>query len=96
VPAGGPGGEAISPAAGAIGDGRWVLQWTEGSAGNRAVRVQALTADLVLSGDPVTLSTTSQNAGQGALVVVGKRVLALFLVQQEASHELWGASLECN
>jgi hypothetical protein len=96
VPGGGPGGEAISPAVGALGEGRWILQWTEGSAGNRAVRVQVLTTDLVLSGDPVTLSNANQNAGQGALVVVGKRTLALFLVQKESSHELWGASLECN
>lgn len=95
LPEGGPGGEAISPAADALGEGRFLLQWTEGSAGNRAVRAQVLSPDLVAVGDPVTLSSADQNAGQGALWVAGNQALALFLVQKEASHELWGASLRC-
>ena len=96
LPAGGPGGEAISPAVEALEDGRFLLQWTEGSMGNHAVRAQLLTADLVCMGDPVTLSSADQNAGQGALWLKGSRALALFLVQKEASHELWGASLTCH
>ncbi|HEX3597890.1 MAG TPA: hypothetical protein VHU80_22430, partial [Polyangiaceae bacterium] len=95
LPASGPGGEAISPAVEALEDGRFVLQWTEGSAGNRAVRAQMLSADLEPVADAVTLSSADQNAGQGALWVKGSQVLALFLVQKEASHELWGASLRC-
>lgn len=95
LPPGGPGGEAISPAVEGLGDGRFLLQWTEGSAGNRAVRAQLVTADLVCMGDPVTLSTPDQNAGQGTLWLKGNRALALFLVKKDASHELWGASLRC-
>jgi len=95
LPASGPGGEAISPAVEALGDGRFLLQWTEGSAGNRAVRAQVIAADLVSVGDPVTLSGSDQNAGQGALFAHGKGALALFLVQKESAHELWGASLKC-
>jgi hypothetical protein len=95
LPAGGPGGEAISPAVEGLGDGRFLLQWTEGSAGNRAVRAQLVTADLVCMGDPVTLSGADQNAGQGTLWIKGSRALALFLVKKEASHELWAASLRC-
>lgn len=95
VPRGGPGGEAISPSVEGLDRGRFLLQWTEGSAGNRAVRVVALTPDLVPVGDAITLSTPDQNAGQGALWVKGARGLALFLVKKESSHELWGASLRC-
>ncbi|HVW30742.1 MAG TPA: GYF domain-containing protein [Polyangiaceae bacterium] len=95
VPAGGPGGEAISPAVEGLGDGRFLLQWTEGSAGNRAVRAQLVTADLVCIGDPVTLSSADQNAGQGTPWIKGTQALALFLVQKEAAHELWAASLRC-
>jgi hypothetical protein len=95
LPPGGPGGEAISPAVEGLGDGRFLVQWTEGSAGNRAVRAQLLTADLVCVGDPVTLSNADQNAGQGTLWLKGNQALALFLVKKDASHELWGASLRC-
>jgi hypothetical protein len=95
VPPGGPGGEAISPSSEVLADGRFLVQWTEGSAGNRAVRAQALSANLVPIGEPVTLSTPEQNAGQGALWVHGTQALALFLVKKETSHELWGASLRC-
>lgn len=95
IPAGGPGGEAISPSVEALGKDRFLLQWTEGSAGNRAVRVQMLSADLVPEGDAITLSAADQNAGQGVLWVGMDRILALFLSKTEASHDLWGALLKC-
>jgi hypothetical protein len=95
IPQGGPGGEAISPAVEGLDRGRFLLQWTEGSAGNRAVRVQVLAPDLVPIGDAITLSSPDQNAGQGALWAHGPRGLALFLVKKDTSHELWGASLRC-
>lgn len=95
IPAGGPGTEAISPSAEALGKERFLLQWTEGSAGNRAVRVQILSVDLVPIADATTLSAPDQNAGQGALWVGMDRALALFLSKTEASHELWGAILKC-
>jgi hypothetical protein len=95
IPSGGPGGEAISPAVEGLDRGRFLLQWTEGSAGNRAVRIQVLSHDLVPVGDAITLSAADQNAGQGALWVHGPRGLALFLVKKDPSHELWGASLRC-
>jgi hypothetical protein len=95
IPQGGPGGEAISPAVEGLDRGRFLLQWTEGSAGNRAVRVQVLSHDLVPIGDAITLSSPDQNAGQGALWAHDPYGLALFLVKKDSSHELWGASLRC-
>jgi hypothetical protein len=101
-PAGGPGGEIISPSSDGLAGGRFLLQWTEGSAGNRAVRVQVMTGDLVTQGDPITLSSPDQNAGQGVLFVQkppqqkeAVTALAMFLVKRETTHELWGATLKC-
>jgi hypothetical protein len=95
LPPGGPGGEGISPSTERLADGRFLLQWTEGSAGNRAVRAQVVSAGLVPVGDAITLSAPEQNAGQGALWVHGGRAIGLFLVKKDTSHELWGASLRC-
>jgi hypothetical protein len=95
LPPGGPGGEGISPSSEGLPGGRFLLQWTEGSAGNRAVRAQVLSADLVPAGEAITLSAPEQNAGQGALWVHGSRAVGFFLVKKDTSHELWGASLRC-
>ncbi len=95
IPPGGPGAEAISPAAAALPKGRWLLQWTEGSSGARQVRAQILNADLSPRSKAFTLSRPDQNAGQGALASHGQLALALFLVAKGGGHELWGASLKC-
>jgi hypothetical protein len=95
LPSGGPGGAAISPAATPVPGNHFLLQWTEGSSGARLVRAQRLSSNLVPEGEAVTLSPPGENAGQGALWTAGNRVLALFLVQREARHELWGATLTC-
>jgi len=96
LPAGGPGGDAISPSATAIGNGRWLVQWTEGSSGNRVVRAQTLAPDLSPTSDPVNLSPPGVNAGQGSLFSRGDTAAILFYVQRErGAHELWGASLDC-
>jgi hypothetical protein len=95
IPPGGPGAEAISPAATGLPGGRWLLQWTEGSTGARQVRAQVLGTDLRPIGRALTLSRRDQNAGQGALGSSGELALALFLVAKGRGHELWGASLKC-
>jgi hypothetical protein len=95
IPPGGPGAEAISPAATALPNGRWLLQWTEGSSGARQVRAQILNADLSPRSKAFTISRPDQNAGQGALASHGQLALALFLVTKGGGHELWGASLKC-
>ena len=46
IPPGGPGSEAISPAMAGLPSGRWFVQWTEGSSGQRQVRGQMLGTDL--------------------------------------------------
>jgi len=95
LPPGGPGGEAIAPTAAGISGGRFVVQWTEGASGNRTVRAEELSAQLVPQGDAITLSGPDQDAGQGALWVRGGRALSLFFVKKDPSPELWGALLRC-
>jgi hypothetical protein len=95
IPPGGLGAEAISPAVAGLDGGRWILQWTEGSMGNRQVRIQTLGSDLIPIGDPLTLSPKEVNAGQGVVWVRGDKALSLFLVKVATGHELWGAGLKC-
>jgi hypothetical protein len=95
LPSGGPGNNAISPVAAGYHKGRWLVQWTEGSSGNRAVRVQLLGGDLKPLNDAATVSLGDQNAGGGALWVEGSHVVSLFLVHADKTHELWGAALTC-
>ncbi len=95
IPAGGPGDEAISPAAAGLGDDHWLLQWTEGSRGHHEVRVQPLGADLAPAGPPITVSPKEANAGQGVVWVRGGKAISLFLITQGRRLELWGAALSC-
>jgi len=96
LPPGGPGGEAISPSIAPLSGNRWLLQWTEGRAGGRVVRAQALSNDLEPLSDAVNLSPKGTNAGQGAAWTQGTTAAVLFYVQNEKkSHELWGASIDC-
>ena len=95
VPAGGPGGNVIAPAAVALPDGRWLLQWTEGASGSQQVRVQLLDAELAPIGDAHTVSEKGKSSGQGAIAYAGGRVVSLFLVKEESAYDLWGAGLAC-
>lgn len=95
TPPGGAGGSSIAPSVSGLGDGGFVLQWTEGKTAEYQVRVQRLGADLEPSGEPTLVSPKGANAGQGAVFARSPRALALF-VQTTAGHdELWGTSLEC-
>jgi len=95
LPAGGPGGDAFAPGIAGLPDGRWVLIWTEGSSGARAVRVQTLGPDFVPVGDPIALSPPAGNFGQGMAAVAGAYVTAVFLQKGKSSYELWGGVLQC-
>ena len=95
IPPGGPGAEAISPGATGVPGGRWLVQWTEGSSGNRVVRLQTLAYDLIPVGDPIDVSPEGANAGQGVVWLQNGSALSLFLVKSGTRHELWGATLKC-
>ncbi len=93
LPAGGPGGSAIAPAVASL-DGRgWLLVWTEGEQGQRAVRMQTLSPSLSAIGDAVTVSGEG-NAGQGVAAVGQEHGIVLGLAGTRAL-ELWGRAITC-
>jgi hypothetical protein len=95
LPPGGPGGDAFAPDIAGLSDGRWLLLWTEGPPGAKAVRAQTLAPDFSPVGDPIALSPPAGSFGQGALGVAGGYVAAVFLSKGKTSFELWGAILQC-
>ena len=95
LPKGGPGGDAFAPDIAGLPDGRWVMVWTEGAAGSRAIRAQTFTRDFTPLGDPIALSPPAGNFGQGMLGVVGDYAAAVFLSKGASSYELWGSVLQC-
>jgi hypothetical protein len=95
LPRGGPGGDAFAPDIAGLPDGRWLLMWTEGASGARAVRAQTLTPELRPLGDPIALSPPAGNFGQGVIGVVGHHAATVFLSKGSSSYELWGAVLQC-
>lgn len=97
LPSGGPGGDAFAPDIAGLGDGRWLLVWTEGPPGSRAMRAQTLTSEFEPLGDPIALSPPAGNFGQGVLGVSAKSgyVGVVFLSKPAATYELWGVILQC-
>ncbi|APR83082.1 Hypothetical protein A7982_08431 [Minicystis rosea] len=95
LPRGGPGGDAFAPDIAGLPDGRWVIMWTEGAAGSRAVRAQTLSADFIPLGDPIALSPPAGNFGQGAIGITGGYAATVFLSKGSSNFELWGAVLQC-
>jgi hypothetical protein len=95
LPRGGPGGDAFAPDIAGLPDGRWVMVWTEGAAGSRAIRAQTFEPDFTPLGDPIALSPPAGNFGQGMLGVVSGYAAAVFLSKGASSYELWGSVLQC-
>jgi hypothetical protein len=95
LPKGGPGGDAFAPDITGLPDGRWVLVWTEGPPGSRAVRAQTFASDFAPVGDPIALSPPAGNYGQAILGVAGSYIGTVFLSKGATSYELWGAILQC-
>jgi hypothetical protein len=95
TPPGGVGGSSIAPSLSGLGDGGFVLQWTEGKTAEYQVRVQRLGPDLEPLGEGVLVSPKGANAGQGAVFARSPRALSLFVQTTQGHDELWGTSLEC-
>jgi hypothetical protein len=95
LPQGGPGGDAFAPDVAGLPDGRWLLVWTEGAPGSRAIRAQTLAPDFTPVGDPIALSPPAGNFGQGVLGIAGQRATVVFLSKGKSAFELWGAILQC-
>ena len=86
----------MSPSVAPLSGGKWLLQWTEGSTGNRVVRAAVLGKELELASDPINLSPDGANAGQGVSFSTADLVTILYYVRNDKkSNELWGASIDC-
>ena len=94
LPVGGPGGDSIAPDVAALSDGRWLLMWTEGREGARALRAQTFDSRRVRLGSALRVSPETGNFGQGTLAVVGERAAVAFLLKAD-SYQLWGTVLQC-
>lgn len=94
LPPGGPGGDAIAPDVASLPDGRWLLLWTEGTVGERALRAQTYDAAGRRLGPALRVSPETGNFGQGTVSVVGGRAAVAFLMKSE-SYQLWGTVLQC-
>lgn len=96
TPKEGLGNGAIAPTLAPLGKDRWVLQWTQGSAGQYRVYVQALGPDLRPLGAPVAASPKGASAGLGAVRVRADSALSVFVLTVGGRDELWGASVTCH
>jgi hypothetical protein len=99
LPLNGPGGDAIAPDIVGLSGGRWLIMWTEGASGARALRAQTYDRLLQPVGDPIALSPVGGSFGQAAMGVVGAHVVVAFLgVDADADEgifQLWGGILGC-
>jgi hypothetical protein len=95
APSGGPGGDANYPSIAGLSDGRWVMTWTEGLYGSKAIRAQTFAANFVAVGDPIVLSPPSGNYGPSMVGVVGNYVTVVYVQRGRSTNELWGSVLQC-
>ena len=96
IPAGGLGGQAMSPSLASLGGGRFLLAWTEGPVSNHQVRAIAIDASGAPSGAPIDISGSGVNAGQPAAVVGpdGRGAVA-FLAAKGKSLEVHATPIRC-
>ena len=96
-PAGGPGGQAMSPGLAALPGGRFLLVWTEGPTAQQRVRAVTLTLAGEPLGSALEISTAGVNSGQGQAAVIaqgGKGVVA-FLEASKEGFEVAAAPIAC-
>jgi hypothetical protein len=95
LPPGGLGAHAMSPSLASLGEGRFLLVWTEGPVSEHQVRGIAF-ADGAPVGAPFTASSEGVNAGQGQVAVLpdGRGVVA-FLAGNGHAFEVHAAPIHC-
>ncbi|WXA83002.1 hypothetical protein LV483_44530 [Pendulispora rubella] len=96
VPAGGLGAPFMSPSVAPLGQGRFLVVWTEGPVSSHQVRAQTLDAEGAPQGSAFTVSSDGANAGQGqAAVLPDGRGAVAYLVAGGKGFELMATSVSC-
>lgn len=85
----------ISPSAAALPNDQWAIQWTTGPSDAHVVHVAIFDKELKRVVDPVAVSASGTDAGQGVVWSNGKEIVSFFLVSTKKTHELWVARLKC-
>ncbi len=95
-PAGGLGGDTMSPSLASLGAGRFLIVWTEGPVSSHQVRGVAF-ADGGAVGDAFTASAEGVNAGQGQVAVTegGHGVVAFLSSTGPKSFGIAAAPIQC-
>ncbi len=95
LPQGGLGSQAMSPSVAGLGDGRFVIAWSEGTSSHQ-VRAQSVDANGLPSGAVLTLSAPGINAGQPQVAVgSGGRGVVAFLAANGKAYELVASPVSC-
>lgn len=96
LPEGGLGTQAMSPSVAGLGNGRFLVAWTEGPVSNHQVRALNLNADGAPSGAALSVSAAGLNAGQPQVSIGadGRGVVA-FLAKGKAFYEIHATPLSC-
>lgn len=96
VPAGGPGEQAMAPGLTALSGGRFLLVWTEGPASAHEVRAVTLSSEGATLGEPLRISASGANAGQGqAAVTSNGRGVVAFLQAEGSAFEVVTTPIAC-
>lgn len=96
LPDGGLGTQAMSPSVAGLGNGRFLVAWTEGPVSNHQVRALTINAEGAPSGGALSVSAAGLNAGQPQVAVGadGRGVIA-FLAKGKAFYEIHATPLMC-
>jgi hypothetical protein len=96
LPPGGPGDRAMAPSVAALGEGRFLLAWTEAGHGKNQVRAQVIDAQDHPSGEPILVSAPDAVAGQEAIALTDSGAGAIaYLVARRGSFELRASPIDC-
>lgn len=96
LPPGGPGDRAMAPSVAALGDGRFLLAWTEAGSGRNQVRAEVIDATDHVTGEPLAVSPGDLVAGQGTIALTdsGRGAIA-YLVAKRSAFELRASAIDC-
>lgn len=96
TPPGGLGEHVMSPGVTGLGDGRFLLLWTEGPVASHQVRGIVLGPEGEPEGGPIVVSPDGLNAGQAqAAFTADGRGLVAFLASRGQGFEVIAASIRC-